>query len=241
MIRLVIFYLVQLLLIIHIIRNQKGFGWIWLLVFLPYVGGLAYLIVEILPGLLHSSRRSAGELSDRVFPGKKLEKAREDFRRSATPYNQLMLARACVETGDSEEAERQYRELTGGWYREDVSVLVEFARCLVSRENFTEARAVLVRADGLDRLTRTGEKALLYFTGLMAGEGAVQGSPLEELFRNTRDLETGYYLCRALKKEEDPDRIRAAVISMKEQVRNNRSLKKSMEIHWIARAEKLLS
>jgi hypothetical protein len=39
----------QLLLIIHVIKTGRNTLWIFLLIFVPLVGGLAYLIVEVLP------------------------------------------------------------------------------------------------------------------------------------------------------------------------------------------------
>ena len=48
--------IVQIFLIIHVIRTGRDRIWIWVLLFLPLAGGLAYLILELLP----EWRRSMG-------------------------------------------------------------------------------------------------------------------------------------------------------------------------------------
>ena len=240
MIRIVLFYLIQLLLIIHCIRNHKGFGWIWLLVFLPFVGGLAYLIVEIVPDFFHRSRGSADQISAKIFPGKRLENARNELKRSPTPYNKLVLAETCFELDERQTAEKLYRELTEGWYKNDSAVLLKFARCLIAWGEFGEACAVLKQVHSLDPLTRTSDKALLYYSDFMSCGDNSSLKLLEELYENTHDLESGYYLCLCYRQAEDPDRIRLTISAMKEQVRNNRFLRKSMETEWISRSEKLL-
>jgi hypothetical protein len=54
-------FALQLLLIIHVLKTRRDFFWIYLLIFLPLVGGLAYIVVEILPGIGRSRAvRSAG-------------------------------------------------------------------------------------------------------------------------------------------------------------------------------------
>jgi len=42
-------YFIQILLIIHVLKTGRDRYWIWLLLFLPLIGGIAYLVVEIIP------------------------------------------------------------------------------------------------------------------------------------------------------------------------------------------------
>ncbi|MBQ3800986.1 MAG: PLDc N-terminal domain-containing protein, partial [Treponema sp.] len=65
-------YILQLLLIIHIIRNGKPFLWLWLIVFLPYIGGIVYLVMEVLPDLRSggSVSRMGAAVANAVNPGR---------------------------------------------------------------------------------------------------------------------------------------------------------------------------
>jgi hypothetical protein len=54
MLLLIVPIIIQVLLIIHVIRTGRNQLWIWVLLFLPLAGGIAYLAVEIVPQLFRS-------------------------------------------------------------------------------------------------------------------------------------------------------------------------------------------
>ena len=47
-------YFIQLVLIIHVLKTGRNRYWIWMLLFLPLIGGVAYLVIEILPEITNS-------------------------------------------------------------------------------------------------------------------------------------------------------------------------------------------
>ena len=54
--------LLQLILIVHVIKTGRNTIWVFVLLFAPVVGGLAYLIVELLPEFMNSrASRSTGK------------------------------------------------------------------------------------------------------------------------------------------------------------------------------------
>jgi hypothetical protein len=53
---LIIPLLLQALLIIHVIKTGRSTSWIYLLIFIPVAGGIAYLVVEVLPDLFNPRR-----------------------------------------------------------------------------------------------------------------------------------------------------------------------------------------
>ena len=54
MLFLILPYIIQALLIVHVIKTGRNQLWIWVLLFVPVGGGLAYLAVEIIPELFRS-------------------------------------------------------------------------------------------------------------------------------------------------------------------------------------------
>ena len=46
--------ILEVLLVIHVIKTGRNTLWIWLIIFLPMAGGIAYFIVELLPEILRS-------------------------------------------------------------------------------------------------------------------------------------------------------------------------------------------
>ena len=43
--------LIQLALVVHAIKTGRNSSWVFILLFFPLIGGLAYLIVELLPSM----------------------------------------------------------------------------------------------------------------------------------------------------------------------------------------------
>jgi len=81
-------YILQLALIIHCIKTNKPFYWIYLIIFIPYVGGVAYLLVELLPALLNSRQlRQTGQSIVRTFnPSVTIKKLEEQLENQDTVF-----------------------------------------------------------------------------------------------------------------------------------------------------------
>lgn len=231
-------YVLQLLLIIHAIRNGKSGSWIWLLIMLPVVGGLAYLFLELLPDLRQSSR-SGSLFSGRFFSRANLGKLRDSWEYSKTPANQRALADAYFESGDMDQAIEHYGQLQKGWFSKDPAVAVNLSIALLSRNKIAEAYAILESAQTMGILENTRHKLVRIFTAWLHTHDPLMLGMLEELFARTADLETGYYVCRALVDSGQAERVPAVVAAMKDQVSRHRQLKSSMETAWIKKAQKL--
>ena len=108
MLIVILTYVLQLILIVHAIRNHKSFGWIWLLVFVPALGGVAYVIVEILPSL--NVRNRGTKVMNAVFPARLVEAAARQYAVTPTPHNKRQLAEAYVAAGDTDRAIPLYQE-----------------------------------------------------------------------------------------------------------------------------------
>ncbi len=122
-------YALQLLCIVHAMRTGREFYWIWIVLFLPYVGGLAYLIVEILPGLGSRRHLSAAKAAvDRVFvPGRKLRDLGNRASFSPTVENRTAYADALAEAGAWSEALAEYEACLAGQARRSPALLFKAA------------------------------------------------------------------------------------------------------------------
>ncbi len=123
-------YALQLLCIVHIMRTGREFYWIWIVIILPYVGGLAYLIVEILPGLRRGGRRveaAKAAMAKVLVPGKKLRDLRNKAEFSPTVENKVEYADALAEEGSWAEALAEYEACLGGLARNNPALLYKAA------------------------------------------------------------------------------------------------------------------
>src|SRR5215467_5608490 len=82
MLFLILPYIVQALLIVHVIKTGRNQLWIWVLLFVPVGGGLAYLVVEILPEMFRSrtAQRAARGFKKAIDPGADLRRAENEAR-----------------------------------------------------------------------------------------------------------------------------------------------------------------
>src|ERR1700761_4900183 len=73
---------VQIVLIVHCIRTGRNWLWITMLLFLPVLGSIAYVAVEILPGLYGSrgTRRAVRGVSRALDPEQDLRRYESDAR-----------------------------------------------------------------------------------------------------------------------------------------------------------------
>lgn len=102
----------QVLCIVHLMRHGRNQLWLSALIFLPVVSALAYLIVEVLPGLggnrhVRTARAKAVSVLD---PERELRGARDALDLADTAANRLRLADALVALGRHGEALPYYRE-----------------------------------------------------------------------------------------------------------------------------------
>jgi hypothetical protein len=157
-------YLLQLLCIIHIVRTGRNTSWIWLIIFLPYVGGLAYLIVEVLPsfGRGGTALASAGDIVARTFnPSARLKGLERTAAFSPTHENERALADEYEACGDHAKALAIYARLASGMHAADVDLALAKARCLYALGQFEEGHGLLEELEASGHEFRTVAEALL--------------------------------------------------------------------------------
>lgn len=141
MILLFLPYALQLLCIVHAVRNRKDSFWIWIIIIVPYVGGLAYLLVEILPGLLagRGARELGANLASFVRPGAKTEQLRQKAEYSATHNNLVEYADALFGDGEYAKALEIYRGRNQGHFQGDRGLVYKIALAEYELGNYAEA------------------------------------------------------------------------------------------------------
>ncbi len=80
---LILSYLIQALLIVHVIKTGRNFIWIWVLLLLPVAGPLAYLAVEMIPDFFRSrtAQRTARGFKKAIDPQANLRRFEGRARR----------------------------------------------------------------------------------------------------------------------------------------------------------------
>ena len=145
MLLLILPIVIQVLLIIHVIRTGRNQLWIWVLAFLPLVGGIAYLGVELVPELFRSraARRTARGLRNAMDPGADLRRYESEARRAGNVASRQRYAEELIRHARYDEAIGQYREALSGLYEHDPNLMLGLAQAQFGKGEAAGARSTL--------------------------------------------------------------------------------------------------
>jgi hypothetical protein len=148
-------FLLQIAFAIHAYRTGRMNPWLWIIVFVPGLGCLLYLILELLPELAGgaTARRMKRNLVSTVDPGRDYRALAREVEISPTVHNRLHLAEECVRLGRAACAT--------GLHAADPSVLGGLARTRVATGDFAGAREALTALRAENPEWRPAEVALL--------------------------------------------------------------------------------
>ena len=123
-------FLIAIFFAIHAVRNRRQLYWLLILFSFPLLGSLAYFVAEYLPAsrLERRGRMAGRALQKSLDPGRDVREARSAFDLTPTAHNQMRLAAALLEAGESEEAVRHYDACLNGPFAGDPEVILGAAR-----------------------------------------------------------------------------------------------------------------
>jgi hypothetical protein len=112
----------QVICVLHCIRKGTQQKWIWLIVFVPYIGSIAYIFSEMLP------RRNMGDLQEGlgslfVSPAARIRRLEQNLSFANTFNNRVLLANAYMMAGRTEEAIELYSTSLTGAFTENEYVI----------------------------------------------------------------------------------------------------------------------
>ena len=138
-------YFFQILMIIHVVRTGRNMYWVMILLMAPGIGGLAYLIVEILPDLMNDyrARRAIRGVSKTLNPTGDLRQRQREHKLSGSVDAARHLASELMERGSYYEATQHYQKALTGLYEFDPDLMLGLATAQFGNEQYEEARETL--------------------------------------------------------------------------------------------------
>jgi hypothetical protein len=160
----VLLLLAQIVCAVHVVRSGRHHAWIYLVVFVPVVGMVAYFLAEILPELIHSSpaRQAAERVEKTINPGRRLREAERRAQITPTAENKAALAAEYLLAGRAAEAAALYREARTGIYAADAGMTQGLSRALFAEEKFAHAQKELEALQAANPKLHMPEAHLLY-------------------------------------------------------------------------------
>lgn len=127
---IVLSLIIQLALVIHIVKTGRAMTWIFIVLFFPLVGTLAYLIVEALPEWTGSraGRQARRKLVKLANPDRELKAATQNFEVADTVQNAMVLAGECLAKERYAEAKELYERAMRGVHADDPALQLGLAQ-----------------------------------------------------------------------------------------------------------------
>src|SRR5262249_25811995 len=114
--------LLPLIAIVHLLRTGRDMRWLFLIIFLPMVGALAYLIVEVLQPWLTGSRgarRAFARARATIDPHRGVREGALEYERSQNVDNASRLAAELTKAQRFDEAIRVCNDARTGLFEDD--------------------------------------------------------------------------------------------------------------------------
>lgn len=181
-------YFIQILLVIHVLKTGRNRYWIWLLLFLPLIGGVAYLVIEIIPEFSSGIRgqRTRRGVRNLIDPGADVRAQAAAWEQSANADNGRHYAQALLAADRAPEAEKILDQVLDGFFKTDPALMLLKARSQFDQEQWGPSLATLKDLQKHNPDLRSPEGHLLYARTLE------QTGRSEEAIKEYRAV-AGYY------------------------------------------------
>lgn len=235
--------LFQVALVIHIVKTGRNTLWIWLVIFVPLVGGLAYFAVEILPELMgsRSAKRAASGLRKTVDPHRDLRQASQQLAVNDSVDSRRRVADQLFERGRFQEAMDHYRAAMTGIYSHEPLLMLGVARSQFALNQFAAARQTLDELIANNPDFKSAEGHLLYARALEAeGNSDKAMSEYQALSKYYSGAEAMYRHAMLLKRQGQTERGNALLKELLANAELAGAVFRKEQREWIEAARKEL-
>lgn len=171
---LVLSIIVQVALVVHIIKTGRNVTWVFIVLFFPLIGTIAYFILELLPELRGSRAAQSAQrsIAHAVDPDKALREATEQYELARTAQNALALAEQHLARGNFADAKALFERSLAGVHSDDPDLLLGLARARFGLDDFAGTLAAL---DDFKRVhpDKTSQDGHLLYARALEGLGRV--------------------------------------------------------------------
>lgn len=141
----IIITIIDVALIVHAAKTGRFSPWGFIILFLPGVGALAYVVVELLPEWFgsHKVRRARQQFAGAINPTRRYRQLRDELEIVDTIANRAALADECLTLGKYDEALIQYNAVLAKPLGEEPGFALGKARAEYGAGNARAATATL--------------------------------------------------------------------------------------------------
>lgn len=158
----------------HAVRTGRTQPWLYIIIFLPMVGSIAYFLVEVLPGMANTRRaqRVFADVKTIIDPDREYRERKAQVELTGTPAAKAALADECSLKGMHDDAIALYQSALTGLYADDASLLLGFARVLTEKGDHAAVQQTLDHLREKNPDFQSSDGHLLYARAL-EGQGKI--------------------------------------------------------------------
>jgi hypothetical protein len=147
-----IYLLIAIALAIHAMKTGRSQWWLFILLFLPYAGSIAYVVVELIPAMFHTqgARKAGAKIGTMLDPNKEWRERVAQAQLVDSVDAKRALAEECEKRGQWQDAIDLYRASATGIFADDPALLLGLARAQLGSG---DAAGCLDTLHMLDKLT----------------------------------------------------------------------------------------
>lgn len=137
----ILIWIIQLALIIHVLKTDRSRYWLLFLIFMPMIGGIAYLVIELLPEFSRSisGQRAVRNVKKTLNPGADLRLHEAAWEQSPNVDNGRRYAEALLDAEKPAEAEDIVNLALKGLFSTEPTLLLVKARIQFDHDRPDEA------------------------------------------------------------------------------------------------------
>lgn len=166
----ILYLLVAVGFAVHAMRTGRPYYWLLIILFLPFVGSIAYVLFELVPelGRTRRAREVAGGVRDLVDPDRHWRRKREDAERTGSVDAKRALAEECERKGMWRDAITLYEGAAQGIFADDPALLAGLARAQLGADDAPAAERTLDRLRAAHPNFQSQDVHLVYARALEA-------------------------------------------------------------------------
>jgi hypothetical protein len=162
--------IIQVVFVAHVVVRKNDIYWIFIILFFPLLGCLAYALLVWIPDMRGSrtARGASRTVLSFLDPKRDLRRRLQGLDVSDTVQNRVALAQELVRHGMVPDALSLYERSLTGIYVDDAYLLTGYAAALFAAGEFAKAKDVLEKMRAANPGVKSQEAHLLYARSLQA-------------------------------------------------------------------------
>ena len=228
----------QAICVLHCIRKGTQSKWIWLIVFLPVVGSIAYIFTEIFTGRdIRSWQMGVGSFFNSSGRISRLE---DNLRFTDTFNNRVILADAYLAAGHVDDAIRLYESSLTGAFEENEHVLMQLIVAYFEKQEYAKLLLVAKKIYSRPQFARSKAHVLYAISLEYTGHSELAEQEFRKMKARFSYFESRYqyglFLQRAFREEE----ARRVFTEIVEEAPHLSSRERRDSRRWIVQAKEKL-